>query len=180
MSTRAIGIFSRATSRTAAMAFGAAGLMLVAACGAGSSASGDTGAAAKPSVAPGQAVAIGKTKFGAVLVDTAGKTLYGFAADKPGKSNCNAACLAYWPLVPAKAGALKAPSGVSAKLGSITRADGQAQLTVNNMPVYTYVADTSPGTATGQGTNISGGRWWVVGTNGSWIKTMPVTGGRSY
>jgi predicted lipoprotein with Yx(FWY)xxD motif len=153
----------------------AAGLLL-AACGGGtgygnansSNNSPETARAADGAV--GQGVHTGKTDFGKVLVDSSGKTLYAFAADSPGKSNCTGSCLQYWPAANAS-GPVSHSSDVTAKLASITRSDGTTQLTVNGWPVYTYAADSGPGKATGQGENLSGGRWWVVAPSGTQIKS---------
>ena len=112
----------------------------------------------------------GKTDFGKVLVDSNGKTLYAFAADSPGKSNCTGSCLQYWPAAQAS-GTVSHSSDVTAKLATIKRSDGTTQLTVNGWPVYTYAADSGPGQATGQGENLSGGRWWVVAPSGTQIKS---------
>jgi predicted lipoprotein with Yx(FWY)xxD motif len=172
----------RLLGRSAAMAAAAAGLILVSACGSSGygSAKAASSSSQKPVIAAGQAVGTASTSVGTVLTNSSGMTLYAFAADRKGKSNCNAACLSYWPLVSATPDALKAASGVSAKLGTLKTASGATQLTVNGWPMYTYVGDTSPGQATGQGKNLSGGLWWAVGKDGSWIKTKAVTGGRSY
>ena len=39
-----------------------------------------------------------------VLTDAAGRTVYTFDKDAPGKSNCSGGCLAAWPAFAAKAG----------------------------------------------------------------------------
>jgi predicted lipoprotein with Yx(FWY)xxD motif len=164
------------------MAGAGATLMLLAACGMGNSASGDTGSSSstKAPGAAGHAVSLGKTEVGTVLVNGSGMTLYAFAADRPGKSNCTGSCLQYWPIVPAPAGGPKAATGVSAKLGTIKRSDGATQLTVNGWPMYTYVGDGSAGKTKGQGLDLSGGRWWVVSKDGSWNKTVDPSGGGGY
>ena len=41
-------------------------------------------------------------------------------------------------------------------------------LTINSQPLYTYAEDTAPGQTTGQN---SGGTWFVVGADGSAIKS---------
>ena len=167
-------------SRASRPLVGAAGLvaagLLLAACGGGagygsassSSTSPETTQAAQGAV--GQTVHTGKTDFGKVLVDSNGKTLYAFAADSPGKSNCTGTCLQYWPAAKAS-GTVSHSSDVTAKLATIKRSDGTTQLTVNGWPVYTYAADSGPGQATGQGENLSGGRWWVVAPSGTQIKS---------
>lgn len=167
-------------SRTARPLVGAAGLLaaglLLAACGGGAGYGSASGANNSPKMtganqrAIGPSVHTGKTAFGKVLVDASGRTLYAFAADSPGKSNCTGSCLQYWPAAKAS-GPVSHSSDVTARLASITRSDGTAQLTVNGWPVYTYAADSGPGQATGQGENLSGGLWWVVGPSGTQIKS---------
>jgi predicted lipoprotein with Yx(FWY)xxD motif len=167
-------------SRAGRPLVGAAGLLaaglLLAACtggtsyGSSSSSSGSPKTSQAAQGAVRESVHTGKTDFGKVLVDANGKTLYAFAADSPGKSNCNGSCLQYWPAAKAS-GAVSHSSDVTAKLATIKRADGTAQLTVNGWPVYTYAADSGPGQATGQGENLSGGRWWVVAPSGAQIKS---------
>ncbi len=67
---------------------------------------------------------------------------------------------------PAKGPATSGP-GVTGKLGTITRSDGTAQATYNGHPLYTYVGDTAPGQAKGNGLNASGGVWHEVTVSGT-------------
>src|SRR6266702_453465 len=109
-----------------------------------------------------------------VLVDSQGMTLYWFAIDTPTKSNCSGQCATYWPVVK---GPLTAGSGVTGTLGTITRSDGTKQATYLGHPLYTYVGDKSPGQATGNGKNLSGGLWWEMTVSGS--TPAPAAGGGS-
>jgi predicted lipoprotein with Yx(FWY)xxD motif len=106
----------------------------------------------------------------AVLTNAAGLTLYWFAPDTSTTSKCTGTCATYWPPVkgPATAGA-----GVTGKLGTITRADGSVQATYDGHPLYTYVADTAPGQAKGNGINASGGLWYEVRVSGSAAPAAP-------
>ena len=142
--------------------------LLLAACG-GSSAGSGVGTTLPPSVAPGALVGTASTSVGTVLVEAQGKTVYVFAADSPGHSNCTGSCLTYWPPVPAPARLPTPPADVTARIGELKRSDGTRQLTVDGWPVYTYTGDTAPGTTTGQGVNASGGLWWVVSPSGDQI-----------
>jgi len=99
-----------------------------------------------------------------VLVDSNGMTLYWFVPDTSTKSNCSGQCATYWP--PVK-GPLTAGSGVTGTLGTITRSDGTTQATYDGHPLYTFVGDKSPGQATGNGKNLSGGLWWEMTVSGS-------------
>jgi predicted lipoprotein with Yx(FWY)xxD motif len=175
LSTRTFGL---------AAAGGVVAALVLAGCASSSSGGGSTGgagtssaAAASPSVAAGAAVGTEQTSLGTILVDPQGKTLYLFEADKPNVSHCTGVCLQYWPVVAATAAAPLSPSGVTATLGSITRSDGSKQLTVDSWPVYTYRGDTAPGMTAGQGTNLSGGLWWVLATDGKAIMSAAGTGG---
>jgi predicted lipoprotein with Yx(FWY)xxD motif len=154
----------------------AAAALVVAACGnsSGSSGGSTAGAAASPSIASptGNSIGTAGTALGTILVDGNGRTVYQFAADKPGVSNCSGTCLQYWHAV-TTTGMPKAASGVTAKLGTITRSDGTKQVTADGWPLYTYVGDSSEGQTAGQGTNLSGGLWWVVSTSGAAVKAAP-------
>ena len=98
-----------------------------------------------------------------VLTSAKGFTLYSFAPDTPTKSNCNGACAQNWPPV---AGPAKA-SGVKGTFGTIKRADGSVQATFDGHPLYTFVGDTAPGQAKGNGLNVAGGLWHEITTSGA-------------
>jgi predicted lipoprotein with Yx(FWY)xxD motif len=90
-----------------------------------------------------------------VLADAAGRTVYTFDKDAPGKSNCSGGCLTAWP-------AFMAKDGASAK-GDFTLIDaaGGKQWTVKGMPLYYFAGDSKPGDRNGDG---SGGVWHTVGS----------------
>jgi predicted lipoprotein with Yx(FWY)xxD motif len=95
-----------------------------------------------------------------VLTNAKGFALYSFAPDTATKSACSGACAAAWPPQPAT-GTVKAP------YTTIKRSDGSTQLVFDGHPLYTYIADTSPGTASGNGVNAFGGLWHEVPSSGS-------------
>jgi len=99
-----------------------------------------------------------------VLTNTRGLTLYSFAPDTATKSNCSGSCAAYWPPV---IGAPAAGPGVTGRLGTIKRSNGATQATYNGHPLYTYVGDTHPGQANGNGLNLNGGLWREVTVAGA-------------
>jgi predicted lipoprotein with Yx(FWY)xxD motif len=147
----------------------AAVALMAAACGStstGSSAGSSSPPAAAPSSSAGSSAAALKTaKIGGatVLTDAKGFTLYSFVPDTSTTSNCNGSCAQYWP--PVK-GPVTAGSGVTGHLGTITRSDGSTQATYAGHPLYTYVGDTAPGQAKGNGLNLSGGVWHEVTVSG--------------
>jgi predicted lipoprotein with Yx(FWY)xxD motif len=117
---------------------------------------------------PGPASAAGALKAESiggvsVLANAEGFTLYWFAPDTATRSNCNGSCAAYWP--PVKGPATAGP-GVTGRLGTIKRSDGSAQASYNGHPLYTYIGDTAPGQAHGNGLNLNGGLWHEVTVSG--------------
>ena len=94
-----------------------------------------------------------------VLVNGKGFTLYWFAPDTPTRSACNGSCTGYWK--PLK-GPATLSAGVTGTLATIKRSDGTVQATFDGHPLYTYVSDTAPGQASGNGTNLDGGVWHEV------------------
>ena len=104
--------------------------------------------------------------FGSALVNGDGMSLYAFSLDTGGTSACTGDCAAEWvPL--ASQGAPVAGEGVDATLlGTITRDDGTMQVTYNGHPLYTFVNDTAPGDATGQGMDDFDGIWNLVSPAG--------------
>jgi predicted lipoprotein with Yx(FWY)xxD motif len=148
---------------------GLAGLALVAvACGSSSTGStaGSGGSVSSAAAVAASSSALKTAKIGSatVLTNAKGFTLYSFAPDTATKSNCNGSCAHFWPQVkgPAAAG-----SGVTGTLATIKRADGSVQATWNGHPLYTYVGDTAPGQAKGNGLNLSGGVWHEVTVTGT-------------
>lgn len=106
--------------------------------------------------------------LGNILVDNKGMTLYVFDKDSQDKSACTGSCLTKWPpLTVAAAGDLMGDTGVTGKLGTITREDdGSMQVTINGLPLYYYYEDKQPGDTKGQAV---GDVWWVVGAEGNKI-----------
>ena len=148
----------------------AAAALVVAACGGSSAGSGTTAGSSHPASAAAPAAAssaqLKTAKVGGVTVLTNAKgfVLYSFVPDTATTSKCNGACAKYWPPVKAPA---SAGSGVTGKLTVITRSDGAKQAAYNGHPLYTYVGDTKPGEAKGNGLNLSGGVWHEVVASGA-------------
>jgi predicted lipoprotein with Yx(FWY)xxD motif len=111
---------------------------------------------------PAYTVMTGSTsQLGTFLVDGKGITLYNFTIDSRDKSACTGGCVGVWPLF--YASSIKVPSGLNASdFSSFTRTDGKMQTAYKGMPLYYYIADSSPGQTTGQGLNQFGGLWYVV------------------
>lgn len=98
--------------------------------------------------------------LGDYLAGPSGYTLYLFANDTEGVSNCVDDCAANWPPLTVLPGEkLVAGPGIEGTLATIERPGGGMQVTYNGLPVYYWVRDTKPGDTTGEGV---GGNWTVV------------------
>ena len=98
-----------------------------------------------------------------VLAEANGRTLYWFSPDTAARSACYGSCAAYWP--PVKGPATPGP-GVTGTLSVLTRSDGSVQAAYDGHPLYTYVGDSAPGQANGNGLNLNGGLWHEVTASG--------------
>ena len=110
--------------------------------------------------------------LGPVLVNAQGKTLYIFEPDNDKKVTCVGGCAAIWPPASLPTGQKAAASGAvkQALLGSDPDPSGGQVITYAGWPLYAYVADSSPGMATGEAVNLNGGLWYVISPSGKVIK----------
>jgi predicted lipoprotein with Yx(FWY)xxD motif len=120
--------------------------------------------------------------LGTVLVNQQGRTLYMLTTEKGGKITCTASsgCLHAWPEInlPSGTKAAKAGTGVkSSLLGTVKGGAGKTEVTYNGWPLYTFIGDSSAGSATGQGITNFGGTWYVLNTAGNPVTTKAASGG---
>ncbi|HTX56602.1 MAG TPA: hypothetical protein VMD47_05825 [Candidatus Acidoferrales bacterium] len=94
------------------------------------------------------------TFHGGILVDGQGMTLYTFAKDAKGKSNCTGMCASHWPPLFAASGA-----SASGNFSIISRPDGSKQWAYKGWPLYRFKKDAAPGQEKGNGFK---GLWSVV------------------
>jgi predicted lipoprotein with Yx(FWY)xxD motif len=122
--------------------------------------------------------------LGQILVTSRGMTLYSFVPDKRSRVTCVGACAAVWPPLKLASGQHSVAAGgvKSSLLGSDPDPSGGAVVTYAGWPLYTYVADKSPGQATGQALNLNGGLWYVLAPSGAVLHAKPSgsTGGGGY
>jgi outer membrane protein assembly factor BamB/predicted lipoprotein with Yx(FWY)xxD motif len=113
--------------------------------------------------------------LGPVLVNAQGRALYMFVPDNDKKVTCVGSCAEVWPPVFLPSGQKPIASGQvkQSLLGSDPDPAGGQVITYAGWPLYTFVSDTAPGKATGQGLNINGGLWYVISPSGGVIKTSP-------
>lgn len=97
------------------------------------------------------------SKFGSILTDKDGRSLYSFAVDAAAQSNCNGNCAVTWPAFydpnPALGTGLN-----SADFGVITRADNSKQTTYKGWPLYYFSNDNKAGDTNGDGV----GKTWFI------------------
>jgi predicted lipoprotein with Yx(FWY)xxD motif len=147
-------------------------VLLMAACGGGSS-SGAMSPAAAGSSGSARPVAIGTARGpqGTYLTGASGRALYMWVGDSDGASNCSGDCTTPWRPLLGK-GTPTSGSGVnSAGLSTIVRADGSEQVSYDGHPLYYSAADPGPGTTHSEGTDSFGARWWLVAPSGRAITT---------
>ncbi len=150
--------------------------LLLAACGSSSSPSTSSPATATSSGGAGTTLVktASVSSVGAsVLVDPQGMTLYHLSGEQSGKWICTrAVCVKAWHPLVASTGV--APSGSVGSLGRVRRPDGTMQVTYKGMPLYTFVGDTKPGEAKGQGIKDVG-VWTAVTAKGATTPTPATT-----
>jgi predicted lipoprotein with Yx(FWY)xxD motif len=177
MHKSAFGPVSKRTKLVAGVGGALASAVVVAACS--SAASSGTGAAAPASPAGGSPSSAGASSPGGTVITTAassagtvlangsGRAVYLWAKDTGDMSTCNGACAGAWPPVTTTATATAAGGAKASDIGTITRSDGTKQVTYDGHPLYYYAGDSGPGTATGQGSDAFGAKWWLVAPTGS-------------
>ncbi|MGH3250952.1 MAG: COG4315 family predicted lipoprotein, partial [Trebonia sp.] len=104
---------------------------------------------------------------GSFLTDGSGRAVYLWVKDSGGTSACSGACAGAWPPVTATGTVTASGSAKASDLATITRSDGTKQVTYDGHPLYFFSGDSGPGTATGQGSDGFGAKWWLVAPTGS-------------
>ena len=125
--------------------------------------------AASPS--PGSQVATSSSRYGRILVDRSGRTLYLFDIEFDAVVKCYGACAASWPpfLAASASASTSDPNLKRGLIGVSNRSDGPPQVTYNGHPLYYYVGDGSPGDIKCQAVIEFGGGWYVIDVNGDKI-----------
>jgi predicted lipoprotein with Yx(FWY)xxD motif len=85
-----------------------------------------------------------------VLADAEGRTLYTAEVEQDGIL-CTDACTAFWaPAIAASDEAESAAADLGLELGVVERPDGERQLTLDGLPLYSFTEE-DPGELTGDG-----------------------------
>jgi len=114
--------------------------------------------------------------LGSFLIDANGKTLYYFANDINGKSNCTGVCSTIWK--PFYASNIIVPSDLNVTdFGQITNIAGTNQTTYKGWPLYYYSGDNNSGDTNGQSVqNI----WFVASSPFYNVLLMNNTNSKTY
>jgi len=124
---------------------------------------------AEPTSSAPDTLKLADSRYGKIIVDSSGRALYLFDADRGPVSTCYADCAKAWPPFIATR-APNAASDLSQSLTSTTtRNDGLKQVTYNGHPLYYYVGDPAPGQVNCQAAVEFGGGWYVVDGQGNKI-----------
>ncbi len=125
---------------------------------------------AAPTHTPIDRVTIVHTKYGNVIADGRGMTLYVYVDDLLSvQAACTADCLHDWRPALAR-GRVNVVSGVTGSIGSIDRPGVGRQLTMDERPLYTFSGDR-PGEVRGNGV---GNLWWAMTPTGLTATSFPV------
>src|SRR6202035_626912 len=115
----------------------------------------------------GTVITTAKSSAGTFLTTGSGRAVYLWGKDTGDMSNCNGACAGAWPPVTTTATATASGSAKASDIGTITRSDGTKQVTYAGHPLHYFSGDSGPGTASGQGSDGFGAKWWLVAPTGS-------------
>ncbi|PHN01606.1 hypothetical protein [Flavilitoribacter nigricans] len=100
---------------------------------------------------------VSNAEFGDILVDQDNQSMYFFAGDVDGQSNCNGGCADKWKAVTGDLYDLEVGYGlVKGDFGTITRTDGQKQITYKGWPLY-YLSPESDSVLENPGQTLGDG-----------------------
>ena len=108
-------------------------------------------------------------RYGEILTDGAGRTLYVLTAGRAKSLKCAGACASIWPPLLTK-GKPRAGKGVVAKRLRTVKRGSSFQVAYDGRPLYFYAADGGPGQVNGEGIKSFGGTWYVLSGKGSPVK----------
>ncbi|MEQ9438021.1 MAG: hypothetical protein RIG62_03195 [Cyclobacteriaceae bacterium] len=99
---------------------------------------------------------INNDEFGYILTDQNNQSLYFFAGDVSGVSNCNGGCADVWPSLIGDISDFKIDSNYKGDFGTTTREDGELQITYKGWPLYYFSPEAdgvleAPGETQGDG-----------------------------
>jgi predicted lipoprotein with Yx(FWY)xxD motif len=150
--------------------------LLTVSCSSGGEGGGDASTASSGN----GVVAVASVQGSDVLVDSEGRTLYTAEAEQGGQILCVDACTAFWePVLASTEEAGAASEELGMQLGLVDRPDGESQLTLSGLPLYTFTEEDA-GQLDGDGfvDDFQGTRfeWEAARSAGAADPTGPDTG----
>jgi predicted lipoprotein with Yx(FWY)xxD motif len=128
------------------------------------------GFAPAAAMASGPSIAVHDSRYGRIITDGGGRTLYLFTRERTARSRCYGACAKAWPPLIAH-GPLVAGRGARRGLLGVTRRrDGSRQVTYRGHPLYYFVGERRAGQIFCQNVTEFGGTWLVVSPAGAAIR----------
>jgi predicted lipoprotein with Yx(FWY)xxD motif len=115
----------------------------------------------------GKALSVASTSLGKIVADGHGRPLYALKDDTTTTSACVDDCTAVWPPYAPTASSATADLD-AAKLGTLQRPDGKAQLTYAGHPLYSFYGDWNAGDVRGH--NVGNGDWFALAPDGTQMK----------
>jgi len=112
-------------------------------------------------------------RFGSVLGNSKGHSLY--LLEKHGKpvACTSPACVSSWPpLLVAEGSRVTWGHGVKGHVGTVARGS-RLQVTYNGWPVYTFAGDSGPRQANGEGLSNFGGTWYLLHAAATSMSSSP-------
>ncbi len=112
--------------------------------------------------------------LGKIITDGKGFTLYMYAPDHRGRSQCSGFCAQQWPPLVLPRGVTRPEAGPGVRaslLSTVRRANGERQVTYGGWPLYLWIGDDSPGKATGQADDM--GLWYALSVSGAVDRGTP-------
>ncbi len=117
---------------------------------------------------PAQLAVMNTGKYGAILVDGSGRTLYAFTQDGLNTPTCYSPCTKLWQPVISATGGVAAGAGITtSEVGIVIRNGGRRQVVYNGHPLYYFARDTASGDIKGEGFK---GAWFVISPSGNLIE----------
>ena len=118
----------------------------------------------------GAGIRLADSRYGKIIVDASGLTLYAFTKDDKNKSRCYGSCATAWPPLYTKGKPVALDGARSKRLGTTNRNDGRRQVTYGGNPLYYYVGEDAPGEIFCQNVFGFGGLWLLVNRGGDPVR----------
>lgn len=114
-------------------------------------------------------LSIASSRYGKIIVDSSGRTLYLFDAERSTEPKCYGPCAAAWPPLSTATAPVSGSDLSQGLIATALRSDGSLQVTYNGHPLYYYVGDRAPGEIKCQAVFEYGGGWYVLDAQGNKI-----------